>query len=328
MLRRLILSFSLAAAWGALQGAIWPPQLGSFTRGELKQVPVTNSDVWDEYGLLETEQTEYSAEGRHFGATAYRFRDPTGALAAFQWQRPAGSKPSKVGELAVETAGSLLLAFHNYLLRIEGWKPAAEELAPLLQSLPRVDQSSLPTLPGYLPSVNLIPNSERYVVGPASLEMFSKEIPPSLAAFHLGAEAQFGRFRSQHGEISMGVFSYPTPAIARQQVEAFSARLPGALVKRSGPLLAVVLPPADPDEAEKLLAKVQYEATITWNERVPTKRDNIGNLILNILLLCGLLILVCLAGGLFVGGMRLLRKRLFKNWEPEDAMIRLRLDGR
>ena len=54
-----------------------------------------------------------------------------------------------------------------------------------------------PLLPGYLPSQNLVSGSERYVVGPVGLQKFEPRIPPSVAAFHLGAEAQIGSFRAR-----------------------------------------------------------------------------------------------------------------------------------
>ena len=44
----------------------------------------------------------------------------------------------------------------------------------------------------------------------------------------------------------MAIFNYPTPQIAMQQVPDFE-KLPGAMAKRSGPMVAVVLSPADPD---------------------------------------------------------------------------------
>ncbi len=328
MLRSIVLLSVIGVVLGgAGQAAIWPEQLGPFTRGPIKPVALTDSAVWEEYGLVQTEQAEYKSDSLRFTASAFRFRDPTGAMAAFQWQKPAGSTPSKLGELAVETPDAVVLAFHNYLLRLEGWKPDGAELAPLLETLPQIDQSALPTLPGYMPAAGRASNSERYVLGPASLARFEAGIPPSVAAFHLGTEAQLAEFKAKGGNIRMAVFSYPTPDLARERAAEFS-KLQGALVKRSGPLVAVILSPSDPDEAERLLARVQYQATITWNERVPTARDNVGNLILNILVLTGVLILFCAAAGVAFGGARILARRYFKGWVDDQAMILLHLEDR
>jgi hypothetical protein len=325
MLRILILIAALAPLH--LAGAIWPERIGAFTRGPVKPAAVADKALWDEYGLEVAEQAEYTSGVRLFTAVAYRLKDSTGALAAFQWQRPAGAAPSRVAPLAVETQNSVLFAFHNYLIRLEGRKPEAAEWIPLRSQLPRLDQSTLPVLPGYLPAGNLVPNSERYVLGPASLEKFEPRIRPSVAAFHLGTEAQLARFQTPGGETGLAIFSYPTPNLARERAIEFS-KIPGAMVKRSGPLLAVVLAPPNPDEAERLLAKVRYQATISWSEHVPSRRDNIGDLILNIFTLTGVLLLFCLAAGLAFGGIRLFAQRYLKRWVGDEALIRLRIDDR
>jgi hypothetical protein len=115
----------------------------------------------------------------------------------------------------------------------------------------------------------MVANSERCVTGPAEPAKFNSGIPPSTAGFHMGAEAQLARFRAAGGELGLAIFSYPTPQIARERLVDFQ-RISGAMAKRAGPLVAVILSPASPDDAERLLAKVRYEPAITWNERVPT----------------------------------------------------------
>ena len=62
------------------------------------------------------------------------------------------------------------------------------------------------------------------------------------------------------------------------------------MVKRSGPLVAVIVSPPDPDAAERLLGQVRYQAEVTRDEYVPTRRDNIGNLVINVFILIGLLL--------------------------------------
>ena len=121
-------------------------------------------------------------------------------------------------------------------------------------------------------------------------------------------EAAFGVFHSPKGDLKLAVFNSPTPQIAMDRVVAFQ-NLPGAVAKRSGPLVAVVVSPPDPDEAERLLAQVQYRADITQQEHIPTRRDNIGNLVVNAFILAGILLVFCVAGGLGVGGLKVFRRR-------------------
>ena len=73
-------------------------------------------------------------------------------------------------------------------------------------------------------------------------------------AFSTSAEAQYGRYRSKGGqEMALVIFNYPTPGIARERADAFG-KLQGLVIKRSGPLVAVVQNPPSPDEAEKILS--------------------------------------------------------------------------
>ncbi len=303
--------------------AILPDTIGPYHRTAVSQPTLNGRELWDEYGLHDYESALYENGAAKFTATAYQLQDSTGAMAAFHWQRPANAKAFPAADYAAETTNGLMLVRGNYLLVFDGYKPTPAELSALGNSLIHVDATPFPTLPGFLPAEDLVPNSERYILGPVGLQKFEPSIPPSVAAFHYGAEAVLGVFHSPKGDLTLAVFDYPTPQIARERVTAFQ-NLPGAVAKRSGPLVAVVGAPADPDEAERLLAQVQYRASITQSEHTPTRRDNIGNLVINAFILVGILIVFCVAGGLAMGGIRLLRRR-GKDNPDGDTMITLHL---
>ena len=303
--------------------AILPDSIGPYHRGEATQPMLADRPVWDEYGLKDSETATYTNGASRFTATAYQLQDTTGSLAAFDWQRPEHALPSKLAALAVETPNSLLLVHGNYLLSFNGYKPTQPELDALAGSLRLVDQTPLPTLPSYLPDSDRVPNGERYILGPASLQKFLPAIPPSVAAFHLGAEAQTGVFHSPKGDITVAIFSYPTPQIAMQRIVEF-AKLPGAMAKRSGPLVSVTLSPADPDLAERLLSQVRFLADITMQEHIPTLKDNIGNLIINIFVLIGILLVFILVAGLSVGAWRAWLRRGGRDPDA-DTVISLHL---
>ena len=301
------------------QAAIWPDVIGDWHRTAVSTPVLTDGPLWDEYGLQESEAATYQNGSAKFTATAWRLQDSTGALAAYDWQRPAQSRPSTVAALAAETADSLMLVHGNYLLSFSGYKPTDPELDPIVESLRNVDTTAFPTLPGHLPLRDLVSGSERYIIGPASLRKFNPGILPSAAAFHLGAEAQLGVFHGPKGDMVLTIFNYPTPQIAMQQADSLG-KIPGAEVKRSGPLVAVILSPPDPDAAERLLAQVRYQAEVTLDEHVPTLRDNIGNLVVNAFILTGLLLAFCLVSGLAVGGFRAFLRHFRKGVEPESVI--------
>jgi len=302
---------------------ILPDAIGAFQRGASSKPAISDKAVWTEFGLKGSETAVYRNGTAKFTVTAWQLQDTTDSLAAFDWQRPTAATPSTAAKLAVETPDSLLLVHGNYLLSFAGYKPSKEELDSLTGSLRNVDLTVLPVLPGYLPSDGLVPNSERYILGPVSLQTFAPGIPPSVAAFHLGAEAQLGVFHNSKGDAPMVIFNYPTPQAAMQRIPEFQ-KLAGVVAKRSGPMVALVLSPPDPDYAEKLLSQVRYQAQVTLDEYVPSRRDNIGDLVINAFVLIGILLVFSVASGFALGGFRALRRHTRHGEEP-DAMITLHL---
>ena len=320
---RFFLLFLLPALAGA---AILPDTIGPYHRVSTSQPAISSRELWDEYGLRDYESGVYENGGAKMTAAAYQLQDSTGAMAAFDWLRPASAKVSRAATYAAETDNTLFAVRGNYLLTFEGYKPTAPELDALVGTLRNVDGTPFPTLPSYLPAQDLIPNSERYISGPIGLAQFDASVPPSVAAFRYGSEAILGTFRSPKGDVTLVIFNYPTPQIAMDRLAAFQ-NIPGAVAKRSGPMVAVAVQPADADLAERLLSQVQYRVDITQQEHIATRRDNIGNLVVNAFVLVGILLIFCVVAGLGVGGFRVLRRR-GKGNSDADAMITLHINGR
>jgi len=317
----LILMPALASA------AIFPAQIGTFDQVAPTSLTVPDKPLFDEFGLEAAEQAEYKSETRHFVATAWRFKDSTGAMAFFQAHRPSGANPAPVAKLAVTTSDGRIFAYGNYVFQFTGAVPPAADLEPIYAQLPRLEQSPLPTLIGFLPQAGVIPNSERYILGPVSLERFEPRIPPSIAGFHLGAEGQIAKYKSPKGPLNLAIFYYLTPNMARERLEEFH-KIPGAMVKRAGPLVAVIIEPPDLDLAERLLAQVKYEANLTWSTKVPVNEvRGFARTLLNIFVLAGIVLGMCLVAGIAFGGYRILARKMGRRVDP-DAMITLGLDGK
>ena len=309
------------------EAAIFPDQIGAFIKGSPTSLTMPDRALFDEFGLEATEQAEYKSDDKHFTATAWRFRDATGAMAFFQAHRPSGATPAPVLKLAASTSDGSIFAYGNYVFQFTGAVPPATDLAPVYAQLPKLEQSPLPALLGFLPSAGLIANSERYVLGPVALERFEPRIPPSVAAFHLGAEGQLAKYKSPKGPLSLAIFNYPTPNMAREQLVEFQ-KIPGAMVKRAGPLVAVTIDPPDLDSAERLLAQVRYETNLTWSQKVPTNEvKGFARTLLNIFVLAGIILGMCLVAGIAIGGFKVLARKMGRRVDP-DAMITLGLDGK
>lgn len=313
----LLLTLALPARSQLLPDHIFDSHLASQS-----PAPIPDAAIWTELGLEDSGKGIYEGPKGRYSLTLYRVQDPTAALAAFYWQRPADARSVPLAPLAALAADTLTVASGNYLLVWNGHKVTPEELNGVLLTVPKYQGGKLPTLPGFLPATGLRANSERYIVGPASLQKFYPEIPPSVAAFHLSGEAETAVFGPKGG-VRLVVFSYPTFEIARKQLLEFQ-KIPGAVAKRTGPLVAVTIHPSDPDEAERVLSRVRYLAAVTIPEKPPSPKDNPGNLLVNIVLLIGILIVFCVVSGIAFGFLR----HLFQRWMPSDegeAMVTLHL---
>jgi len=321
---KLLLAAAFAVRLAA--AAILPETIGSWKRGDPGPAGTPDQKVWKEYGLQDAETSNYADGAQKFSITAWRFADATGAMAAFQDLRPADAKPAPLMGLAAQNDAGQIVAAGNYLFVFKGYSIKPEELSHVVATVPKYEHSPLPTLPKYLPA-GFVPNSERYIVGPASLARFAPGISPATVGFHFNAEGALASYGTRSKETALVIFEYPTMEMARDRYAAFQ-KAAGTVAKRSGPLVAVVLNPASPDDAERLLSGVRYQATVTVPEApLPNHHDNAGTLLLNVFLLCLILAGFCILSGIVVGGLRILVRRSGASGDGND-MISLHLSGR
>jgi hypothetical protein len=180
-------------------------------------------------------------------------------------------------------------------------------------------------------------NSAKYVLGPQALLASHAPLTPEQINFADEAEVLYQDYTSHSGDLTLTVINYPTPQIAAERLKELqnARQADGAplLARRSGPLVDIVTGAVGSSEARDLLNSVNYEAEVTWNEATSlSKRDNIGNLIIGVFTLIGIILLVSLIFGIFFGGIRILTKRLFpdKVFDRPEAMeiIQLHLGDR
>jgi len=185
--------------------------------------------------------------------------------------------------------------------------------------------TKLPSLPGYFPKQQATRNSEKFIAGPAGLARVGSPVPASMVDFASGAEVALKRYSTSAGEASLILIEYPTPQMAAERLRQIDAthqqttQQTGTptLVdsgpffdKRTGPIIAIVVGALSQSEAKSLLASVNYEADVTWNENTSfTKKDNLANLLVNIILLCGILVGLALVAGVAFGGLRIILQR-------------------
>lgn len=308
MLRRLIVGVLFAVAAHGQTG-VWPQQLGtSQLKGEQAVQVTADRELWDEYGFVSATVGDYGT----FKATAYKFKAPTEGFAAAKWLAATNPNTTAAG---------------NYVVTCEGRCPAGRTFEQV--PFPGRRQEQEPLVWAYMPSQGRIAGSGRYAVGSFGLRQFAPQIPEAAAAFQYSTEVATAKYRASKGEEQLILLAFPAPQIARQQEAELVAKVSGAVVRRSGPLVGVVPNPHDAAAADRLLALVNYQAQVNWDEKPKPKvtAQGVANMILSIFKLAGLLIAFCLVAGLGFAGIKLVRKRLGYQ-SADDAMIVLHLVDR
>jgi hypothetical protein len=280
--------------------------------------------LWREYGLVHSSASQLGK----LNVTTYEMKDPTGALAAWEWLRGSQAKPCDLAPFCSAEPDRTVLSDFNYVAVFTGGKPDKAQAEALIKSLANKRESSLPAILTFLPRQGLVPDSARYILGPVSLAAFAPELASAKPGFDAGAEAQVAGYRvGKNGTPArLAVFYYATPEMARLHSTQFKT-LSNVHVKRSTVLVAVVFGPVDNDAADTLLSRIEYEAKITWNETPPPSPIKpLYRLLLNILYMSGALGILCLLAGLMYAAMRLYRRR-YGTLEADEAMTTLHLTG-
>lgn len=291
-----------------------------------------NAQVLTEDGFQDFASGDYKNNVNTVTIRAMRFADASGAYAAYTFYRVPGTAPEDIGKGGAANGDRVL--FWNGATVVEAkfdhlTAMSAEALRELAERLPMVGGAAgvPPSLPGFLPRTDLEPTHTRYSLGPEAYTRGGGVLPVALIDFSKSPEVLSGGFNLRSGEGTLTIIEYPTPQIAAERERAIAAYLkagnqpqqpfPQALessntqalaTRRSGTLVAVTSGGFDTADAHKLLDKVNYEASVTWNNpsgyiSEPTKAARLlVNVVTFCLITCGATFLL----GIFLGGGRAL----------------------
>jgi hypothetical protein len=277
----------------------------------------TNAALLNELGFTDFSSATYTREdGRKLTIRAARFGDATGAYGAFTYYKEPAMLREEIPDQGSSFNERVLFYHSNIVVDAVFEKLSAmstSELRTLSTELPVATGSAaeLPAVPTYLPKPSYVKNSAKYVMGPIGLEKIGSPLQVNAVDFADGAELVLGKYSTSQGEASLIIISYPTPQIAIARMKNFEANKPASpfFDKRSGPLVIIATGPLSQSEADTLLNSVNYEANVTWNQRPPSPRDNIGSIVVMSLVLAGILGGASLILGITFGGFRVFLKR-------------------
>ena len=283
----------------------------------------TNADVLKEYGFTDYERAVYTRDdGRKLTIKAARFQDTSGAYGACTFYRTPEMQAQKIGDQGYSFNQRVLFFRGNILIDAvfeHLSEMSAAELRELSDDLPRpANGGGMPGLIAYLPKESAVPDTDRYIEGPAALATANSPLPALYVDFSKRAEVLLQDYRVSDTPAKLMLIGYPTPQIAAEQMQqmesaAASHQLQASplhlRVRRTGPILALVS--GSDRDARSLLSSVNYDADVTWNERAPNRRDNVANLIVGVILLAAIIGAISVAAGFAYGGFRLAVKRFF-----------------
>jgi hypothetical protein len=336
-----------SATLPAASTTLLPPQ---FSGWQISGSPKTSTDpavadpanaaLLKEYGFTDFESATYTREdGRKLNLKAARFADASGAYGTFTYYKLPQMLKETIPDQAASLNERVLFYRGNILVDVVFEKlsaMSAAELRELSQALPLPvgNTRNLPSLPAYLPKLGYVKNTAKYVVGPVGLEKISSPLPAQLVDFSVGSEVALGNYQTSDGQATLILIAYPTPQIAAEHLRQLDAarqanpQQPGSVAtlnigpvfdKRTGPMLVIATGAISTDDAKSLLSAVNYEADVTWNENTYTgKKNNIGNLLLNVFMLCAILMAFSAVAGLAFGGIRIFFNRIL----PESLLHR------
>jgi Family of unknown function (DUF6599) len=285
------------------------------------------TDLLKEDGFNLAETAEYTKPDRKMTVKAARFGDATGAYAAYTFYRTPEMAKEDIGDQSASNGTHILFRKGNLLVDVKLDKVmpmTAGDLRELASDLPQPvgNDATPPNIASYLPTAGMAENTVKYAAGPIGLARINSPLPASLVDFSgTKAELVTADYNTGEGAAKLTILAYPEPAVAGKQlreIEAWhpaaapGAQAPAIYAKRTGRLVAVITGNISEGEAKTLLASVNYDPQVTWNENTHFDRNsNLGSLLVNIIILIAVILGLSLVAGVAFGGVRILLKKIF-----------------
>lgn len=324
----LLIAIFLVAVRPAAAQQILPHALGQWAEtANSGQTAMPPQPVLAEYGLSATESATYSGANAadQLRTTVFQMKDPSGAYGLYSFLRSPDMARADYAEHSSTSKSRSLILIGNLVLEIDATDvPKLDSQIKLLTAnvAARSQDGPLPTLWQRLPEKGFVQRSDRYVLGPQTLnQLFPGNLGDALG-FSKGAEAELAHYKLAGHDATLLIADFPTPGFAMQQLAQLQRQFdvngsnPGSaspqfFAKRNLTLIAVVAGAPNRAEANALLDEVQSGTQLTWDE--PTwqfKEPSIEVMIVGAILGTGVICGFALVAGLAFGGFRIFIKRM------------------
>lgn len=333
--------------------------------GDIKQTgPDALAELVGEEAVVYREYLVSEAASRQYAgarADVFRAANQFAAFGLFTYVSGAGEAKAaaqEIGSGGAQLQDRIIFWKGNYFVSLtRSHKKAAPpvQLARAIASAITIEDTTAerPPLLDSLPRQANGPNSERYFLGPESLNGYV-ERGREMFGFAGNAEAVLAEYSSSRDLAQPGaaplkaaplkllIVEYHTPqfatdALARlnQHVESLpEAERDRTIIKREGNYIVTLVNVADRESAEQLLGSISYPYRVkwlrdpSWPTNDPFRGQKAAQMLLSTFGLLGLILLTVLVGGTAFGTIVFIKRRKQQREIFSDAggMLRLELD--
>lgn len=330
-------------------------EIKQYSAADLAQLIADKATVYQEY-------TVARAASRQYGATRVDVFETQTPLAAFGLLTyTSGESRSKaaveeIGSGGARVDGALVFWKDNYFVRLTNANAGLARA--IAETITQIDPPARPRLLEDLPQPSIIAGSQRYFLGPESLNAYV-ERGRDMFGFAGAAEAVMAEYHtatrksvdgqnnasahsSQSSPMKLVIIEYKTPQFAYDAMEHATNYVSSLnedeqrriIVKREGNYIVEAVSFQDREATQALVDSIKYPYSVKWLHdprrplRDPFRMQKAAQMLISTFGLLGLLLLTVFVGGAIFGTTVFLKRRKRQQEVFSDAggMVRLELD--
>ena len=320
---------------GTAQAGLAPPVLQSGDPAAANMAALQEA-ARREYGIVSGENADYRHGSEEMRVNLYKMKDPSGAYGLYSYLRATDMPRADFTEHSSISREHALVLIGNLVVEVTGKdlpKNGSALKALVAAVTPHAETGLLPTIGDRIPTKGFIDRTDKYVLGPSTLNQVFPLADGDWLGFSQGAEAETAKYRVNGHEINLVIADFPTPQTAAKRLAELQKQFningsnginesKGAndsnaagnakplYARRAMTLVAIVSGAATKKEADAVLDQLESGTQLTWNE--PTfqfKEPGIGMMIVGAIMGTGVICLFAIIAGLAFGGVRLVVKR-------------------
>jgi uncharacterized protein DUF6599 len=276
-----------------------------------------------EYGFVSGENADYKRGSEELRVNLYKMKDPSGAYGLYSYLRTTDMPHADFTEHSSISREHALVLIGNAVVEVGGKdlpKNRAALKTLIAAVVPHAESGLLPTIGEHLPTRGFVDRTDKYILGPATLNEIISLADGDWLGFSQGAEAETAKYRVNGRELDLVIADFPTPQTAAKKLAELQKQFnindsnDGSsrplYARRALTLVAIVSGATTKKDADAILDQIESGTEITWNE--PTfqfKEPGIGVMIVGAIMGTGVICLFAIIAGLAFGGVRLVVKR-------------------